>query len=92
MKPLVVRVVKIFKDPSGKVVIWQSPNLPLIGWILCKIVAFVVDNARLESSLSLFGSALLLIWAYLEIRKGANGFRRILGAIVFGVVTLGYFM
>ena len=92
MKPTVTWITNTFKDPTGRVVIWQSPNLLLGGWILCKIVSLAITNDRLDSGFSHLASALLLAWAYFEMTKGVNTFRKALGVVVFGFTVVNLFM
>ncbi len=82
---------RIFKDKNGKVVITQTPNVPLVVWLVCLILSKLVDNAQLAGSLSQVGRGFLFIWAYLEIVYGVNLFRRVLGVIVLGLLIFNTF-
>jgi hypothetical protein len=68
----------------------QIPNLPLSIWIASKIIMFVskgfIYNVATEASI-LFIS----IWAYLEITKGINVFRKLLGLVVFILTAVSLF-
>lgn len=73
--------MNFFKDKSGKIVIAQWPNLPL--WFA--LFFFVLENfstgtIQLLGTSGLFAS--LVVWSYLEISSGVNGFRKLLGVIV----------
>lgn len=72
---------KTWKNRRGKVVIWQTPNLPLIAWAGLTVFSLMV-NGRLADILSWLGLAALVIWSLLEIFRGANYFRRALGLLV----------
>jgi hypothetical protein len=72
---------KTWRNRQGKVVIWQTPNLPLIAWAGLTFFSLMV-NGRLADILSWLGSAGLIIWSLLEIFKGVNYFRRALGLLV----------
>lgn len=72
---------KIWKDGRGKVVIWQTPNAWLIGWAVLTTLSLFF-NGRVADVFGWAGSASLIIWSVLEITKGANYFRRALGAVV----------
>lgn len=76
------KVLGIFRNTEGQIVIWQSPNLLLLIWVFCKLLALVVTSDNLESGLSRLGSAALFAWAYLEVRSGVNTFRKALGLVV----------
>lgn len=84
-------LISIFKDSDGRIVIWQTPNLILTGWILCKVTALLIDNSNLETSISHLSNALLFTWAYLEIRSGVNMFRKLLGLTVLCFVLTNIF-
>lgn len=86
------KFLDIFRDPKGRIVIWQSPNLPLLVWVVCTVLAFVISNNDLESGFSRLGSASLFAWAYLEVSSGVNTFRKILGLIVAFATVWNFFM
>lgn len=79
----------LFKDKTGKYVIFQYPNIPL--WIA--IVAFVlriwVKSQPYYNFLDITFNAAILIWAFLEIFWGVNLFRRIFGAVIFLLILFG---
>lgn len=72
---------KFWRDDKGNIVIWQWPNIWLIGWAILTFISLV-----LTGSVSKFfmwaGEASLLVWSLLEILKGVNYFRRLLGFVV----------
>jgi hypothetical protein len=67
-------LVKLFKDKDGRVVIAQSPNLPLIGWIVFEVASLIVSQGKVKIELQEVATSSLLIWAYLETIKGVNLF------------------
>ena len=73
---------KLVCDESGKVVLFQSPNLPLLGWILCTVLKVFVPLGRLAGTAGFLGSAFLFTWAYLELTEGTTYLRRGLGLVV----------
>ena len=81
---------KIFKDTNGRVVLWQWPNVPLWGWIILKLFALVVAQGHLRSVCEQLGTVLLFTWAYLELTRGINYFRRALGLAVLIAIILSY--
>lgn len=78
----------IFKDNQGKFVIAQKPNLPIIVWALATIVGLVVDGENFGRALDIIALTSLVYWALLEIFRGVNLFRRILGFIVLTLLTI----
>ena len=80
---------KIWHDKHGKVVIWQTPNIPLIGWVVFTIISLLI-NGKAADITQYIGIASLTVWSILEIVLGVNYFRRFLGVIVLisTVVTI----
>ncbi len=74
---------KIWKDGQGNVVIWQFPNLWLIGWAVLDVASlFMANKSTASDILSWLSSGALIIWSLLEILTGVNYFRRGLGVVV----------
>jgi hypothetical protein len=80
-----------FKDQEGNWAVWQWPNMPLYGWVICELLSFVVKQHRLHGGLVQLSRALLFTWAYLEITKGVSYFRRLLGIVVMIGIIISYF-
>jgi hypothetical protein len=73
--------MKFFKDKSGKVVIAQWPNLPLWFALFFFILEkFSTGILEIIGASGLFAS--LVVWSYMEITSGVNGFRRFFGVVV----------
>lgn len=72
----------LFRTVDGKIVIAQFPNWPLWTWLAATILQSFAFLAPWQSPIYWIGTAALAWWAYLEIREGVNGFRRILGGLV----------
>lgn len=74
--------MNIFKTKSGKTVIGQKPNAPLVIAIIAYLGTLVpfFASAHRFFDLIFFGS--LFTWSWLEITQGVNVFRRILGVVV----------
>lgn len=73
---------KFWKDKHGNVVIWQTPNLFLIGWAILTVISLVISGKTAADVCGWIANAALIIWSLLEIVKGVNYFRRFLGLIV----------
>jgi ABC-type uncharacterized transport system permease subunit len=80
---------KFWRDEEGRVVIWQTPNAWLIGWATATFVSLFF-NGRTADVLTFIGSVSLIVWSVLEVTKGANYFRRLLGLVVliFSIASL----
>ncbi len=81
---------KTWKDRHGRVVVWQMPNIWLIGWAVLTTIAIILYKGLLADIFSWAGSASLLVWSWFEIFQGVNYFRRFLGLLVlaFSVASL----
>jgi len=77
-----------FKDKNGRVVIAQTPNLPLIGFILFTVFNYAWSNnqPKMHYLFELLSFGFIFTWAWLEITSGVNYFRRTLGLLVLIMV------
>jgi hypothetical protein len=80
---------KIWKDKHGDVVIWQTPNAFLIGWAVLTVLC-LFTSGKLSDYFGWAGDISLVIWSLLEIFKGVNYFRRILGVIVLAFAIASF--
>lgn len=68
----------------------QPPNFLLSAGLVTIVLAwFMPDESRIEAVFSAFSYGLLFAWAWLEITKGTNWFRRLLGLVVFVALIAG---
>jgi hypothetical protein len=81
---------RFWKDKKGRVVIWQTPNVPLIGWFACLLVSRIIGGGTFSSGMSYVSTAFLFTWAYLEIVSGDSYFRRLLGAFILADVIVAH--
>jgi len=81
---------KCYKDKSGKVVIVQSPNIPIIGWLICKLLGYMSFSERILTGVAFVGTALLFTWAYLELTSGVNYLRRLLGFAILLMLIIAH--
>ena len=81
-----------FRNPeSGEVVVAQMPNVPL--WVFLAATAMrllVHPTGTLGTTVSVIGTAGLVVWAVLEIIGGDSPFRRVLGAVVVIGLVVGW--
>lgn len=82
---------KCIRDKNNRVVIWQGPNLPIIGWLMCTVAARIFDTRSLHAGFESLGTAFLFTWAYLEITQGLSYFRRFLGVLVAIAIVVHFF-
>jgi hypothetical protein len=74
---------------SGKIVVAQLPNPPLLLFLVASAVKRFADPpGRLGAVVGVAAVGSLLWWAGDEVLRGVNPFRRLLGAVV-AVATLG---
>lgn len=80
---------RCWKDSEGRLAIWQTPNAPLIGWAVLT-TASLFFTGRMADVLSGLASASLIFWCFLEISRGVNYFRRVLGLaiLIYAVAAL----
>jgi hypothetical protein len=79
----------LFEDrKTGRLVLWQWPNIPLWVWIASMVVGRFVSGG-IATAVGAVGSVALAIWAVLEIGWGVNPFRRILGGLVLAAIVVG---
>jgi len=84
-------VNKLVRDKNNKIVWWQFPNPPLMGWFVFLVLAQVVAPGPFRTGFAQLSGGFLFVWAYLEIIQGATYFRRLLGVAVLLAVLVGYF-
>lgn len=84
-------IARFFKDKDGKVVIVQRPNLWLGGWLLFTLLRHLPLGHTLQQIAGYISTAFIVIWALLEIARGASPFRRLLGGVVLLATIWAYF-
>ena len=79
-----------FTDKSGKVVLTQKPNAPIIVWLTATILKLIVgpDNVA-YSTLDVVSLVGITAWALLEIVQGDSLFRRSLGLFILCIAVYG---
>lgn len=76
---------RFWKNKQGKVIIWQFPNPPLYMWAFATIIGhFMTGRPEQAASLIAFGS--LFTVGYLELYRGVNYFRHLLGLVILIVI------
>jgi hypothetical protein len=81
---------KFFENKDGKIVIWQKPNVFLIGWFLFLVLSKIISSKSFKADLNFVSFVFLAFWAILEIFKGDSYFRRALGLIVLAWSLLSH--
>ena len=76
---------------TGRITVAQFPNLSLgiyvVAWATRKVLG---PAGTLDTILAVVASAALLWWAFDEIIRGVNPFRRVLGGAVLGWMVAGW--
>jgi hypothetical protein len=83
--------LNFFKDKNDKVVLGQTPNLPLIAWIIFSVSARILTDARLAASLKTLATASAFTWAYLEASSGVTKFRKLMGVTFLIAICIATF-
>lgn len=80
---------RTWKDKEGRVVMWQTPNAWLIGWAVFTTISLFFSG-RVSDIFSWTASAALITWSLLEIFRGVNYYRRLLGlaVLVYALASL----
>jgi hypothetical protein len=84
-------IEKCYKDTDGKVTIFQSPNLPLLVWLVSVVLQLPALPLRVETGIAYIGNAFLFYWAWLELSNGSNYLRRALGFAVLVALIYPHF-
>ena len=78
----------VFRDRrTGRVVIAQYPNAPLAVWIIATGLRWLA-HGTVDTVLTVIAMLALALWAGGEIIRGVNPWRRSLGVIVLGGLTV----
>ena len=73
---------RVFHDADGKIVLAQTPNLPLIAWGVASLLQLIFTTGKVNTGLNVLAFGALFTWAWLELFDGVNYFRRALGIFV----------
>lgn len=84
-------VSNFIRDKNSNIAMWQFPNLPLFGWFIFMILAYLTPSEFFKTGLTDLSRAFLFVWSYLEIAQGSSYFRRLLGVIIILVILVGIF-
>jgi hypothetical protein len=69
---------------TGKRVVVQVPNVPLLVWV----ATVVLRRFWHPGALDVIGTTALVVWAGDEVARGVNPFRRLLGAAVLAALVI----
>lgn len=72
---------KFWKDRDDHVVVWQTPNIWLIGWAVCTTISLFFGG-HVGDVFFWIASVSLFVWSVLEIFRGDAYVRRLLGLVV----------
>jgi hypothetical protein len=78
-----------FYDKSGNFVLWQFPNVPLLIWLIFRLLSFFNILSDLNYFFDQISTGFLFIWSYLELTQGVNNFRKVLGLVVLVFLIIG---
>jgi hypothetical protein len=75
---------------TGKIVVAQVPNLPLAIFLVATAGRMLFHPRHaVGTAVSVVASVSLLYWSVMEIARGVNPFRRILGGLVLAGIVIG---
>lgn len=76
---------------TGAITIMQIPNAPLFIFLIASAARLIAHpHGTVGTVVSAIGTLALVAWACLEIFRGVNPFRRILGALVLAGVAVSF--
>ena len=73
---------RTFRDSDGNIVLAQTPNLPIIVWIVATLLNLISTTDNIHTGLDALAFGSLFTWAWQELFQGVNYFRRALGLVV----------
>ena len=74
---------------TGRIVVAQVPNAPLLAWLAAVVVLRVADpSGRVRTAVDAVGTLALAVWAVDEVARGVNPWRRVLGGAVLGALIV----
>ncbi len=82
---------KIWRDHRGRVVIYQTPNIWLVVWIVLTIISMLSSSKTTANIFWWLSCCVLAIWSLLELFRGVNYFRRALGAVILLITVAAAF-
>ena len=80
-----------FKNSEGKIVLAQFPNWQLWGAIVATLAQRVTTDGSALNMAKALQLVFILFWAYEEVVRGDNLFRRCLGMFVIVITVLGVY-
>jgi hypothetical protein len=78
---------RCIRDKEGHIALWQRPNVPLVVWAVFALLAHLLPG-QLQHLAQVVAFAALLLWSLLELFRGVNYARRLLGLVVFIMLML----
>lgn len=80
------------RDRDDRLVLAQPPNAALGVWLATLVLRWTGwAGQQREDALAGIGRGALIVWALDELVRGATPARRLLGALVLGVLLVGVF-
>lgn len=76
---------KFWYDSNGRLSIFEAPNPPLIVWLVCLVLGWVLPAGGIADAVGLVGRIALITWALMELFWGNAYFRRLFG---LGILVL----
>jgi hypothetical protein len=73
---------QVFRDDSGKFVLFQMPNRLIMVWLGSTLLKMVFTTGQINLGLDAVAFGALFAWAWEELFQGVNYFRKGLGLLV----------
>ncbi len=81
---------KFWEDKHGNVVVWQKPNIWLTAWFVALVAKWMLPSGWPSSTAGILSLIALIVWAVLEVYKGVNYFRRLVGLLVLLLLAFSH--
>jgi hypothetical protein len=82
---------KFWRDKNDHIAIAQKPNIWLIAWLIFELISLFSASHLVENMSWWLATAVLSVWALLEIFQGVDYFRRLLGLFIFVMTVMTVF-
>lgn len=69
---------------TGEITLGQPPNPAILVWLVTALVRWIDVWPERSDELRWIGAGALIVWGLDELVRGANPFRRVLGALALG--------
>lgn len=85
-----MKLKRLIVDKKGKVILFQPPNAALIVAVTSIALALLLPEGTAQNVFSLGAFGTSFTWGWLELLQGVTLLRRLLGALVLGILLTAF--